>query len=467
MRLLTSVLVVALAACAPPAPTPTTSLSAPVTVTSPVSSTTAASSPATTAPAESPEAASCDTPPVTFALLCDVYELLQANHVDAPLDPAALAAGAALGVSGFDAASAESGPASTACAIPHPAFVTICDTIVERLQAGPFDVEGAIEAGVSSMIALSLDPFTYYVPPELSGALSEDGIINAVGLLLNITNQVGSVCTVVEGDCRLEVAVALLDSPAYEAGIEPGDVITAIEGETVDGLTLVEVAGLLDGEEGTPVTVELSGKEGAPRQVTMDRSLPPTPQLIAEQPRPGVGYVRLPDFEMDIPAFFHTVLAEFNQADINTMVLDLRDNPGGFVDVATLVASEFFSDGVVFRTRGPEGNLEYPVQDGGIGTGIGVTVVVNTGSASAAEILAGVLQERGRAAVVGAPTFGKDAVQIGLPLRNDGQLRVTIARWVTPDGTSVSGTGVVPDVLVDIPADSSPEEVIDLALGQS
>lgn len=404
---------------------------------------------------------------MSFALLCDVYELLQENHVDAPLDPAALAAGAALGVAGFEtgATGATATPVATTCAIPHPAFETTCDTIFDRVGAGPYDITGAIEAGVSSMIALSLDPFTYYLPPELSGALSDDGIVNAVGLLLTITNQVGSVCTVVEGDCRLEVAVALLDSPAYEVGIEPGDIITTIDGEPVGGLNLVEVAGLLDGDEGTTVTVELVTGEEAPREVTVVRRPLPTPDLVVDQPRPGVGYVRLPDFQMDIPGFFHTVLTSFDEAGVDTLVLDLRDNPGGFVDVATLVASEFFADGLVFRTLGPEDNLEYPVQEGGVGTGLGVTVVVNTGSASAAEILAGVLQERGRATVIGTPTFGKNSVQIGFPLRNDGQLRVTIARWVTPDGVSVAGTGVVPDVLVDIPVDASPEEVVELALG--
>ncbi len=409
--------------------------------------------------------AGCRTPPVTFALLCDVYKLIERHHIDAPVDPAVLAAGAALGVEGHEASDEGEPIESFTCAIPDPAFETICSLLAERLQAVPLELEDAVEAGVASMIALSLDPFTYYLPPELSGALSEDGIVTAVGLMLTITNQVGSTCTVVEGGCRLEVVLAVLDGPGYEAGMRAGDVITAIDDEPVAGATLVDVTALLDGTSGTTVTVDVEGEGGNTRFI-IERSDPPTAGLEAEQPRPGVGYVRLPDFEPDIPVFLHTVLGSLDEAGIDRLVVDLRDNPGGYLDVATLVASEFLADGLVFRSLGPAGDLDYPVQDGGLAiSNVEITVVVNAGSASAAEILAGVLQERGRATIAGEPTFGKNTVQIGFPLRNDGQLRVTIARWVTPDGASVAGTGLVPDVLVDIPIDATPEEVVDLVLG--
>src|SRR5690606_32091411 len=150
----------------------------------------------------------------------------------------------------------------------------------------------------------------------------------------------------------------------------------------------------------------------------------------------------------------------------DTLVLDLRDNPGGYVDVATLVASEFLPDGLVVRTEAPNVGLEYPVQEGGLATtGPDLIVVVNGGSASAAEILAAVLQERGRATVTVEATFGKDTVQIGFPHVTDGELRVTVARWVTPEGCSVAGEGGVADVTGENPPDASPEEVVDLVLG--
>src|SRR5690606_28812488 len=136
---------------------------------------------------------------------------------------------------------------------------------------------------------------------------------------------------------------------------------------------------------------------------------------------------------------------------LEMLVLDLRDNPGGFVDVATLVASEFLEDGTVLRSESPRGGLEYPVQEGGLATdGPPMAVLVNRGSASAAEIVAAVLREWGRAAVGGEADCGKDAVPLGFPLRNGGELRVNFADWVTPGGATAAIVCVPPDVASEV-----------------
>ncbi|MFP3916019.1 MAG: S41 family peptidase, partial [Actinomycetota bacterium] len=407
----------------------------------------------------------CDTPPVPFAVLCDVHELLEENHVDSPLDPSTLAAGAALGVEGYEGTGG--GDAGTfVCAIPDPAFESVCQALERRTGGDPEAIEAAVEEGVAAMISLSLDPFTYYIPPELSGALTEDGIVGAVGLLITIRDPAGSVCTLVEDPCRLEVDMALVEGPAFQAGLRAGDVILSVDGESVQGSALVDVAGMLDGPEGSEVTVEVADGGGDSTAVVIDRAPAAVPELEAELPRPDVGYIRLPDFGMDVPAFLHTVLETWTQQGISHLVVDLRNNPGGFVDVATLVASEFLADGLVLRSESPSERLEYPVQEGGVASsGPAVTVVVNSGSASASEIVAAVLQERDRATIAGEPTFGKNTVQIGFPLRNDGELRVTVARWVTPDGASVAGDGLAPDVAMEIPPDATPAEIVDLVLG--
>lgn len=461
VRHLALLFVILLAACGAE---PTATTAAPTTTSPAPPSTTVP--PATTAPAETVAYTvdDCDTPPVTFALLCDVYQLIASYHVDAPFDPAGLAAGLALGVDAYDPVTAEAGPDSFVCSVPHEAFERICGSIADRVEAGASDIEAIVEEGVESMITYSLDPFTYYLPPELSGALSEDGIVVAVGLLLEIVNPAGSRCTAAEDPCRMHVVLAITEGPSYEAGLRAGDVIRAIDGTPTEGLTLVEAAGVLDGSEGSDVIVTVERPDGSTEDITIERRPPPVPTLVAEEPREGVGYIRLPDFSADIPGFLHTTLEEWGDAD--ELVLDLRDNPGGYVDVATLVASEFLPDGLVMRSEAPTEVLEYPVQEGGLATtGPDLTVVVNGGSASASEILAAVLQERGRATVAGEATFGKNTVQIGFPLSNDGELRVTVARWVTPEGSTVAGGGVVPDVVVEIPPDATPEEVVDLVLG--
>ncbi|HLU32317.1 MAG TPA: S41 family peptidase [Acidimicrobiia bacterium] len=459
-RLLPLWLVVALACGSAPAET---SSPDPSSTTLTTSTTTPASTTLPVAASVEYTVADCDTPPVTFALLCDVYTLLAEHHVDTPLEPAALAAGAALGVEVYEAGEPGDPVESFVCAIPHETFQSVCDAISQRLRSGG-DIGEMIDQAVTSMIDFSLDPFTYYLPPELSGALTEEGIIVSVGLLLTIEDAAGSVCTIVSGACQLEVVLAQADGPAAVAGLLPDDRVTAIDGEPVEGLTLVEIAGRLDGPDGSAVEVEIERDESVETRV-IERHPPPVPQLVADQPIPGVGYIRLPDFGADIPQFVHETLAGWED-QLEMLVLDLRDNPGGFVDVATLVASEFLEDGTVLRSESPRGGLEYPVQEGGLATdGPRMAVLVNRGSASAAEIVAAVLQERGRASVVGEATFGKDTVQIGFPLRNDGELRVTVAHWVTPEGATVAIDGVTPDVAAEVPPDAPIDEVLEIVLG--
>lgn len=408
----------------------------------------------------------CATPPVTFALLCDVVDLLQEHHVDHPLDMPSLAAGASVGAGSYRPAHDAAAPESFECAIPDEAFVSTCAAIADHLTAGGFPVEEAVEAAVASMVELSLDPFTYYLPPELSGALTEDGIVAAVGMLVTIVDPVGSACAVAAGTCRVEVTFAVEDGPAAEAGLEAGDVISAIGSETVDGLGLVDIAARLDGPAGSTVTVTATDDEGTSEELTVQRQQLAVPELEVAVPSPGVGYLRVPDFEADVPRWVHEALAELLATGVAEIVIDLRDNPGGLVDAATIVASEFLTDGLVLRTNGPAEVLDYPVLPGGLATSdVDLTVVVNGGSASAAEVVAGVLAERDRATIVGTPTFGKDTVQIGFPLRNDGRLRVTVARWTTPEGASVAVTGITPDVAVDIPPDATPADVVDLVIG--
>ena len=260
-------------------------------------------------------------------------ELIAAHHVDALFDPAELAAGAQLGIDAYEP-DRPGARRRDSCA-PSPTRRSNASAARSPTGTRAPATSRTWWKPASPMIAYSLDPFTYYIPPELSGALTEDGLVTAVGLLLEIVNPAGSRCTVAEPPCRMEVVLAVAEGSAYEAGVRPADVIEAIDGIPTEGMTLVEAAALLDGGEGSEVTLTVERPDGSIEEILVERRPPEVPTLVAEQVG-DVGYIRLPDFNPDIPEFIHS---PWRSGETPTLVLDLRDNPGGYVDVATLVAS--------------------------------------------------------------------------------------------------------------------------------
>jgi carboxyl-terminal processing protease len=258
------------------------------------------------------------------------------------------------------------------------------------------------------------------------------------------------------------VITVLEAGPADAAGLMAGDTIEKVDGDQILGLTVIEVAGKMAGQTGTDVALEIN-REGERLPVELVRAdasaLPVSAEMVGT-----TGYIRLPEFGIDAHLFFHIGLESLIGAGARLLVLDLRDNPGGFLFSVSIIGSEFFSTGLLYRTAGRLANLDYPAVEGGIATSIPLVTLVNGSSASAAEILAAVLQERDRSVIVGLPTFGKNLVQIPFELHNGGLLRVTTDRWTTPAGTSVEGTGVVPDVFLEMDPDLTVPELVDAAL---
>jgi carboxyl-terminal processing protease len=263
--------------------------------------------------------------------------------------------------------------------------------------------------------------------------------------------------------CPLRIVFVVEDNPAEAAGLAAGDVITAIDGETVEGLGFVDAASLLAGDETGPVEVTID-RGGSSQDIAMTRAALVVPTVEVDIPRDGVGWIRIPDFEEDIADLVREGLEELIDGGIDTLVVDLRDNPGGFVDVSVLVMSEFIDDGVLAQTTAPDGDAPLISLGDGVATGLNVIVVVNEGTASAAEITAAALRDRIGAVIVGQPTFGKDAVQIPFDLRNGGELYVAVARWTSPSGDSVSDGGLIPDHPLTLSAGLSPDQVVDQAL---
>lgn len=405
----------------------------------------------------------CSSPPVTFSPLCEIYDLLETWYVDVPLDHQELADLAVAGLHDFETTATEDPPRTLICAVPRQEFSELCEAVATRVEVSSIPVGPAVEAAVAHMIDIGLDPFTYYLPPDQTGAFRLNGIVGGVGVLLDARDAVGSKCTTITEVCRLEVVAVLEGNPGFEAGMQAGDVIIAVDSDPVDGRGFTSVVSQIAGDETGTVEISLD-RDGTSSTLTIERSELEIPTVEYGVPVEDVGYLRIPDFELDIPELVIDSLAEIAAENPDTLVIDLRDNPGGYIDAYVEVADEFVDGGVLMVEEAPDGSFEYTAEPGGSATSEGLVVLVNQGTASAAEILAGTLRDRRGAVVVGANTFGKDAIQIPFTLRNGGEFYVAVARWATPDGDRAGDGGLTPDRHVEWPAGATLEEIIDLAL---
>lgn len=429
------------------------------------SSTTSLPPPASTTsiPAVGLEMQNCVSPPVTFSPLCEIYELLETWYVDAPIDAQELAEVAVRGLRDFTTTEIEEPPRTLFCAIPDQAFVPLCEELVDQVRDRQIPVGPAVEAAMSYMIDVGLDPFTYYLPPDQTGAFRLNGIVGGIGVLLDARDAAGSKCTQVTSPCHLEVVVVLEENPGAEAGLRVGDVITSVGSEPVEGRGFTSIVSEIAGDESGEITLTVE-RDGASIEFTIERREVTVPTVEYGLPFEDIGYVRIPDFELDIPSLVNDSLAEISAGDPSLLVVDLRDNPGGYVDALLEIADEFVDGGTVMVSESADEYLEYPAEPGGLAVEPELLILVNQGTASAAEILAGTLRDRRGAIVLGSNTFGKDAVQIPFTLRNGGEFYVAVARWSTPNGTTVADGGLTPDLEVTWPEAATVHEVVEIAL---
>ena len=411
------------------------------------------------------EVQGCGAPPVTFSTLCETIELLEEWHVDRPIDYTALAELATSAAAEFETEATEETQRTFFCAIPDEAFMTLCDTLLTRVRNERLPVAEAVEAAVTAMVDLGLDPFTWYIPPELAGGFRSDGLVGGVRILPDATDAAGSKCTRIEPVCPLHIVFVVEDNPGAEAGLMAGDVITAVDGETVNGLGFVEAATLIGGNETGEVTLSIE-RDGVSEEILVLRRELELPSASVELPIADVGYLRIPDFSISVPFIVDAAIGALVES-AGTIVIDLRDNPGGLVDAVVSVASQFIAEGPILNYQSPEGEFSYPASGGAPAVGPRLIVLVNEGTASAAEVLAGALRDSRGATVIGQPTYGKNALQIPFELRNGGEFHVAIARWTTPNGQSVADTGLIPDRIVDFPTEATIEELTRFAIENS
>lgn len=424
---------------------------------------TLATTTSTTAAAQDYELASCSSPPVTFSALCQIYRLAQNWHVDRPVSAEELADLALEGLTTFVTAETEAPPRTLFCAVPDDTFTALCDELARKVGEDGLPVGPAMEAAASSMANFGLGPFSYYVPPAEAEAFRADGLVGGVGILLDATDAAGSKCIRIADSCPLEIVFVLEDNPGDDAGLLAGDLIVAVEDVPTDGQSFTSVATDLAGDETGEVSITVQ-REGLTLPLVVQRADLKVPTVEIDTPIEGVGYIKIPDFEEDIPGLVQDALEALLESAPRTIVLDLRDNPGGYIHSAVEVASEFIDGGPVLTEVSPDGTEEHSAAPGGAATSQRLVIMVNEGTASSAEILAGALRDRRGAALVGAGTFGKDAVQIAFPLNNGGELYLAVARWITPDGHTVGPDGLTPDHQVDWSDTPTLEEAVAAAI---
>jgi C-terminal peptidase prc len=408
------------------------------------------------------ELVDCDDAPDEVAIVCEAYDLIKEQYVD-EIPTEDLADAASLGLATLDGTDSEE---LLVCAAPSDVFTATCDTAADAAD----DSAEAAAAMVAGMAAYALDPNSGYLDEEALDLLQEEqqGEIEGIGALVSPEDETipgeNKQCGVVSETCHILIVSTITGAPAEDAGLLRDDVLLEVDGEPILGWTVDEVTSAVRGPSGTDVTLTLE-RDGEPFEVTITRAAVVIPTVETETIG-DVGYVKLATFSGRASSQFEEAVIDRLSDGVDSLVIDLRNNPGGFLTTAIDVTSVFLEDGDVVVTEGPGESSEYPVNGDSVVPGdMPVYIIVNKGSASASEVMAATLQERERAFVVGENTFGKNTVQQRFDLSNGGALKLTIARWLTPGGLDFGGAGVTPDIELDV-ADLTPQELVD-ALAES
>lgn len=304
--------------------------------------------------------------------------------------------------------------------------------------------EERVWGAIQGLAASYGDDYTVFFPPEDKELFESEirGDFEGVGMEIGVRDEV------------LTVIAPLKDTPAYRAGIQSGDLIIEIDGESTLGLSTEAAVKRIRGEGGTSVTFTIVRNGDASFEVSVVRDTITLPTLDTELRPDGVFVIQLYNFNASAPQLFRDAVRAFAESGTDKMIIDLRGNPGGYLEVAVDIASWFLPVGKVVvsedynnetqnnahRSRGYDVFTDQ----------LKLVVLIDQGSASASEILAGALSEHGKATLIGEQSFGKGSVQQVFPVTDTTSLKVTVARWLTPNGTSISDGGITPDVAVEV-----------------
>ena len=344
--------------------------------------------------------------------------------------------------------------AATSTQDPDLVFYRSVLARVRRNYVDPVNENRLVDDSLKGMLT-GLDPHSDYLDEQEYQDLLDDSAGEFAGIGAELTRD----------DGRPVVISPIDDTPAARAGIKPGDVILRINGEVTDGMSLKEVIDVLRGPPDTKVTLSLARSGRPPFEVTLTRSIIKVNSVKSQLEADGIGYVRISAFTETTQHDLAQAIAKLKRQSgghLLGFVLDLRNNPGGLLDRAADVAGDFLDGGTTVSIRGriPDDNYVFsaPLHGDRI-KGVPMVVLINGASASAAEIVAGALQDRHRAEILGTTSFGKGSVQTIIPLDGRGALRLTTARYYTPSGRSIQGKGITPNRIVDLPKSRAATEV--------
>lgn len=407
--------------------------------------------------------------------------LLQDNYVDQPVQDSDLGEGALIGLTEAlteldvdvdDADIPEGAPSAATLAdqagTPDDAAAEF-EAFWEAWRAVPYlayedpgavSYERLMQASLRGMVAGLGDAHTGYLDPfqVQQSDLSLAGEYEGIGAWVDPTSEYLTIVAPMEG------------SPAEAAGLLAGDRVIAVDGQDMTGVDGNVVISYILGPAGTDVTLTIEREEEAePFDVTVTRAQIVVASVTGEMLEENIAYIQLQTFGADTAGELRAVLQELLAQNPIGIILDLRNNGGGYLNTAVSVASEFIGEGVALHEEFGDGSTQsYDIRDGGLATDIPLIILVNGGTASASEIVAGAVQDYGRGILVGETTFGKGSVQIGQDLSNgQGALRITIARWLTPDMRQIHGLGLEPDVAIELTEDdinAGLDQVLDAAI---
>jgi carboxyl-terminal processing protease len=316
-------------------------------------------------------------------------------------------------------------------------------SIVHKSYVEEVEMKDLVYGAINGMLS-ALDPHSTFMPPEMYKEMKIDTRGEFGGLGIEITTRDGT----------LTIVSPIEDTPAYRAGLQAGDQIIKIEDKFTKDISIMEAVKLMRGPKGTTINITVMRESfDKPQEFSLVREIIKIKSVKAKTLEDGFGYVRIAQFQERTASDLHSALKELrleNDGSLHGLILDLRNDPGGLLDQAVKVADTFLSSGLIVYTEGREegSKMKFAAQQKDTEPSYPMAVLINSGSASASEIVAGALQDHKRAVVIGTQSFGKGSVQTIIPLSDDSGLRLTTARYYTPNGTSIQAKGITPDIVV-------------------